>query len=499
MCRGHLFITFFLFLLAGCLRPNYQPQEVNVPQTWRLETSEGSTLCNLHWWEQFQDPVLNQLIVTALQNNQDLQVAIWRVFEYYDRFGATSAAAYPTLYGNGMYNRVEDSLAVPLPVPPRVRTNNDYQLFFSLSWELDFWGRIYSASEAAYADLLGQIEARRAVVLTVVTSVADAYIVLRQLDAQLVTSRETLKSRMESLKLAQDRFQLGETSELEVKQAEAEVESAAISVIEFERDIPQQENRLSILLGQNPHAILRGQPLDAFKYPVEIPAGLPSDLLLRRPDIMEAEDKLIAANARVTEARALFFPQINLTAQFGSESDRLSRFLTSPAEMWQYGLSAVQTLFDAGKIGYTVMASEAVREEALANYRQTILTAFSEVENALVAYKKNRELVLEHKKQVQVLTDYLNLAKLRYDEGEVDYLNVLDAERTLFDAQLSLAQSQSDSFTAIVQLYGALGGGWVTDADADAIGKQMCPNEKGDKDEDAEDFEDAEDKGLKRE
>lgn len=472
------------FMLLGCLRPNYVQQYVDVPQSWRIETDESSTLCNLRWWEQFEDPVLSELIWTALENNQDLQVAISRVYEYYARLGITNADLFPMVTGNASYSRSEASIAVPVPVATGInRTTNQFLGFFNLNWELDFWGRVISATEAACAELLGQVEARRALVITVVTSVANAYFELRALDAQLEISRKTLKSRLESLELAKDRFNLGETSEIEVKQAESEVEIAAIRAIQLERDIPIQENRLSILIGENPHSIERGLVIDAFKQPMSIPAGIPSDLLIRRPDIVQAEDNLIAANARVTEARALFFPQISLTGLYGSQSDTLRRFITSPAEMWQFGLSAIQTIFDAGRIAYEVKAAKAFRDEVLFEYRQTILNAFREVDDALVSVQKNRELVLEHQRQVKVLADYLHLAQLRYAEGEIDYLNVLDAERSLFDAELALAQAHSDSVVAIVRLYGALGGGWVNDADAVALTNAACRKLKCDESE----------------
>lgn len=467
---NRLLLIALMICLGGCVKPHYQPQYVDTPQEWRLEVDEGDTLCNMQWWQQFQDPVLDQLVLTALQNNQDLQVAISRVFEFYARLGVTNSALYPNITGNGSFNRVESSIAFPTVLAPGVgRIVNDYQGFFSLAWELDFWGRVRSATAAAYADLLEQVQSRRAVVVTVVSSVARAYIILRQLDSQLTISKNTLQSRVESLKLAVDRFELGETSEIEVKQAESEVEVAAIRVIQFEREIPIQENLLSILVGENPRSIPRGNAIESFEYPPSIPAGIPSELLTRRPDILQAEDVIVAADARVTEARALFFPQMNLTGMYGNESDQLSRFLTSPAQMWQYGIAAVQTIFDAGKIGFQVDATKALRDQALFSYRQTILNAFREVDDGLVAYKKNRELVKEHTRQVSVLSDYLHLAQLRYNEGEIDYLNVLDAERSLFNAQLDLVQAQSDSFTAVVKLYGALGGGWVIDADQIAI------------------------------
>lgn len=465
-------ILTLIISLTSCLTPQYSRPPVDVPPAWRFDADESSTFCNFRWWEQFQDPVLNEMILLALRNNQDLQVAISRVFEYYAKLGVTSAALWPEIDGTVSYNRSEFSIAIPLDQTAKdviSRVNNDYEAFFNLSWELDLWGRVRSATQASYAELLSQVEARRGIIITVVTSVANAYIRLRELDAQLIISKETLKSRLESLKLAQDRFMLGETSEIEVKQAESEVEVAAIRVIEFEREIPKQENLLSILLGENPHDIERGLTISSFQYPCTIPAGLPSDLLERRPDIVQAENLLIAANARITQARALFFPQISLTGMYGSQSSTLKAFLTNPAEMWQYGFTAVQTIFDAGRIRYLVKEAQAVRDEALYTYRQTILNAFREVNDALIDTEKNQELVIEHQRQVKVLGDYLHLAKLRYEEGEIDYLNVLDAERSLFNAQLDAVQAQAENFGAVVQLYGALGGGWVTDADIIAI------------------------------
>lgn len=465
-----------ILLLTGCMRPHYQPPYVSIPDSWRIDADESSTLCNMRWWEQFQDPVLNGLIITALRNNQDLKVAIARVFEYQARLGITNADLYPSVYGNALYTRTQLPLTLPTaPLSPGVsRIQNNFQLYFSLAWQLDFWGRLRSASEASYAELLAQVEARRAVAVTVVTSVANTYILLRQLDGQLEVSRKTLESRLESLKLATYRFELGETSEIEVKQAEAEVEDAAIRMLEFEREIPQQENLLSILLGENPRSIERGLTLDLFQYPVTVPTGLPSDLLSRRPDIVQAEESLIAANARVAEAKALFFPQITLTGLYGNESAKLSDLLTSPAQIWQYGITVLEPIFDAGKTGYRVDAARAIRTEALYTYFQTILNAFREVNDALIAYQKNLQLVKEHQRQVNVLRDYLKLAQLRYEEGEIDYLNVLDAERSLFDAQLQLVQAQAESFIALVQLYGALGGGWVIEVDAIALTDDDC-------------------------
>lgn len=463
-------ILLCLMTVNSCIRPHYIEQPLDIPEKWHMSAEEGNTLCNVNWWMQFDDPVLDALIQQALANNQDLKVAISRVFEFYARLGATNSALYPTIEANAQATRQEVSVALPVAFTPGLpRTFNDFQGFFTFNWELDVWGRLYNATYAAYADLLTQIETRRAVVLKVVSSVANAYITLRQLDLQLTVSRQTLKSRLESLQLAKDRFNLGETSELEVKQAESEVEIAAIRVIEFERDIPLQENLLSVLVGENPHSILRGRSLETFPFPSSIPAGIPSNILQRRPDVMAAEDRMIASNARVAEARTFYFPQISLTGMLGSESADLKRLLTAPAEMWSYGLSLAAPIFNAGKTYYQIKQTLALRDQALYSYRQTVLNAFREVEDALVAYKKNRELAKESEKQVKVLKEYLHLAVLRYNEGETDYLNVLDAERQLFNAELSLVQAQSDSFLAVVDLYSALGGGWIDAADTEAI------------------------------
>lgn len=467
ICAFFSHSVLLISLVTSCFKPNYVRQYVDVPDSWRLPSEEGSTLCNLRWWEQFNDPVLNELIWTALNNNLDLKIAISRVLEYYARLGIADAALFPSIYGNASVTRNRVSSAVPLSLP--ANQNHPftiYQATVNLTWELDFWGRIRAATEAAYADLLATIENRRAVIVTVITSVANAYITLRGLDGQLEVARKTLKSRQDSLVLAKDRFQLGETSELEVVQAEAELEIAAIRELEFELAIPLQENLLSVLLGQNPHDIIRGRALDTFGFPPAIPAGIPSDLLARRPDIVEAEDQLIALNARVTEARTLQLPQFVLTGEYGSQSDSLRQFLTSPAQIWQYGVSLSQVIFDAGKIQYQIKATEELRDQALYHYRQVILTAFQQVNDALAEVEWNKKLVAEHHTQVRVLEQYVSLATLRYLEGEVDYLNVLDAERSLFNAQLSDIQAKADSLNSVVSLYSALGGGWINDVDA---------------------------------
>lgn len=461
-----LIFGILLFLCGGCAKPYYVQPPLDIPENWRFESNNDSTICNVRWWQQFNDPVLEQLIDAALANNKDIMIAIQRVYEFYGRFGVVGSALIPEIDGNASFTRQKVPLAVFPPTSPEFRLFNIYEGFLSLNYLIDFWGQVKALTEAQYAEYLGSVEARRNVVLTVVGSVANTYILLRQLDLQLKISRETLKSRLQSLDLARIRFELGETSELEVVQAEALMESAAIEIKRLERDIPQTEDLLSILIGFNPQDIPRGLELNEIATPIDIPAGLPSDLLLQRPDVLEAEDRLIAANARVYAAYTNYFPQFTLTGEFGSASTPLHQFLKNPADFWAWGVTGFVPLFYAGKLDFQVMEAKAIYEQAYYNFQQVLLEAFKEVNDALIGVQKNKELLIEQEKQVKVLREYLKLATWRYEEGEVDYLNVLDAERTLFDSELAYATAQADVFTAIIELYTALGGGWVTEADA---------------------------------
>lgn len=476
-------LTFILiFSLQACtLHRSYHRPTINIPFSWRLVDNEISTEANLRWWEAFNDPVLNCYIVEALYYNWDLKFAIARVLEYYEQLRIVRADLFPAITGSGQIYRNEISVAgnqflgVSAADPSFgslnsvSRINNFYALALNASYELDVWGRIRSATEAALADYFAQIENRRTVVLSLVSSVASAYFLLRQYDKQLAIANQTLASRIKSYELAVVRFEEGLTSELEVKQSAAEVETARTQVKEFEISVPQQENLLSILLGRNPQSLERGLTLDEFAMPPSIPEGLPSDILEQRPDIRKAEQAMIAANARIGEARALLFPQISLTANFGTESLLLKDLFTGPARTWQYGASFLQTIFDASKTLARVDQTKVFLYEAYTQYYSAIQNAFREVDDALIAHQKLIELVEVQKQRVKVLKEYLALATLQYQNGQTDYLNVLDAERSLFDAQLEYAQAQSDSFISVVNMYKALGGGWVLDADCEAL------------------------------
>jgi multidrug efflux system outer membrane protein len=445
---------------------------MEMPEEWRVEGNSESTCVNLQWWENLGDPVLNELIVTALQNNKDLQVAIWKVCEFYAQFMIARSPLFPQigLNASGVKERFSPSANfLPQGINP---VTPEYTFNFTLSYEIDFWGQVRNASKAAYSEFLAQIENRRTVVLTLVSAVAEAYIFLRQLDLELEIALATLESRRESLQIAKYRFEGGVTSEIEVTQAEFAYQDTLGSLKQLERLIPQQENLLSILLGQNPGSILRGKSVYQLTLPKEVPMGLPSDLLERRPDILQAENQLIAANANIGVARAAFFPQISLTGLFGGDSFELKKVFTKGARTWQIGGTLLQQIFTGGALIGQLRVTEAQKEEAIFGYEQTILNAFREVDDALIGHKKAKEEVIVRKAEVDALKEYLHLAWLRYYEGETQYLTVLDAERQLFAAEIQQAETQGDLFTTLVQIYKALGGGWVVDADSTLITKK---------------------------
>ncbi len=466
-----------------------------MPEQWRVQSDETSTVTNVRWWKQLNDPILDELIAEALSSNYDLRIATARIAQYQAQLGIVSSQLYPQIYAQGTAARTRASqtlapdfaldqidkgdkgaasysyggngAALPLPNLGQLFPifSNDYRTVITAAYEVDLWGKIRSATKASYAELLGQVDARRTVILTVVSSVASSYILLRQYDRQLLVSRQTLRSRQESYDLANIRFQEGLTSELEVTQALAELDQAALQVIEFETRIPQEENLLSILIGHPPHAIERGRPVDGWTLPLEVPAGLPAEILMQRPDILQAEEQLKAANFRIGEARALYFPDFTLTGFYGCESAELHRLFTDPSRTWQWMANVLQPIFTGWRISSTVDLTEAVKREAVNNYLQTILTALKEVNDALIAHKNSEKALAVATKLEKDLVLYLHLATLQYQNGLVDYLNVLDAERRLFDAQLNLAKNQADVFITLVDIYKTLGGGWVIDAE----------------------------------
>lgn len=469
MKKSLSFILLAIALGSCVLHPKYRRPPTPMSCNWRLPVDEGSQLANVRFWQQFDDPILDSLICAALKHNEDLKAAIARVQQFVAKLGIAESALYPQIAGTGIYSRQEVSALVTPVVPGTSRVSNNYDVLFNASYQVDIWGQIYSSTEVALANLLAQVEVRRTVVLTLVSAVADAYFNLRQFDKQLQISNETLKSRQESLRLAVIRYELGLTSELQVKQAESEVQIALADIKQFEISVAIQEDLISFLIGQPSQAICRGLPIDRLHMPLRVPAGLPSELLCQRPDILAAEQRLVAANAQIGVARAELFPSLSLTGVYGFESTSLNNLFSNPAKTWLYGATLMQEIFTGGRITNDINLAFAQKCEMLHLYESTVLNALRETNDALISHRLSNELVQVQTVRVKVVTDYFKLATLRYDNGQTDYLTVLDAERELFRAQLDLASAQGQSFTTLVEIYQALGGGWVLDADGIAL------------------------------
>jgi len=464
----HFLCGVMVLMFTGCMTvgPDYQRPSVDIPASWRFEEKEVKDLANTAWWGQFNDPVLNSLVATALQENKDLLIATARVEEFFGRYFAVRGDQYPFIGGGGNASREEATKKGPLPIPAGVdRTYNFYEGFLFGSWEIDFWGRYRRASEAARAQLFSTEEARRTVVLTLVSAVATAYVDIRVLDKQLEITQNTAKTRKETLDLFKLRFEKGMISEVDLSQAQSEYEDAMARIPDIERAIGQRENALSVLLGRNPGPIPRGLTIDELTLP-EVPAEVPSDLLEQRPDIRRAEQELIAANARVGVAKSLYFPTISLTGALGTVSTSLSDLFTGPARTWNFGASANIPIFSAGRIGGEVRASEAVKKQALYGYQQAIQNGFHDVEDALIDRSKSKQRLDALERQIRALQNYARLARMRYDEGYTSYLEVLDAERSLFNVELTHTNSQNSLFRSLIDIYKSMGGGWVQKAEA---------------------------------
>ena len=464
--RNILIYYLLTFIIFGCtMGPNYRQPVVETPQTWRFEEKEVKEIGNTAWWEQFNDPIMNELIQTALKENKDVKIAAARVEEFMGRYGIIRAALFPQVNTTaiGGRNRITEFGNTPLPSTTENPANN-FVVSLNGSWEIDIWGKLRRATEAARADILSQEEGRRAVILTLVASVANAYVNLRDLDKQLEIARRTARSRKEAYDLFQLRFKGGVISELELTQVKSEYEQTLSTIPFLEKVIAQQENALSMLLGRNPAPILRGKKIDELVLPA-VPAGLPSELLANRPDIRQAEQNLIAANARIGVARSLYFPSISLTGSFGFSSIDLSQLFTGAARIWSWNVPVYAPIFTGGAIQGQVKSAEALQQQALLRYQQSIQTAFREVEDALVDHKRSREQLEIQNRQVESLCNYARIARLRFDNGYTSYIEVLDAERSLFNAELAHAQTKGHLFQALVNLYKAMGGGWIIEAE----------------------------------
>ncbi|HEX7272672.1 MAG TPA: efflux transporter outer membrane subunit [Casimicrobiaceae bacterium] len=465
-------------LLGACaMGPDYVRPKVDAPSAFRFEPTQVSETVDTAWWKQFDDPVLDAHITEALANNMNVKVAVASVEQAAGVFTQTRSQFFPQVGYSASGERARTTEAGANPVIARLIPNpaSAYQALLTASWEIDLWGRIRRLTEAARANLLATDEARRGVILTLVTSVATGYIQLRGLDEQLVIAKQTLDAYGESLKLFQLQFQYGQVSQMNVAQVQSQYETAAAQIPQIESQIAQQENALSILLGRNPGPIERGKSIYELKLP-PVPAGLPSQLLERRPDLMQSEQELIAANAQIGAAKALYFPTISLTGALGSASSDLSNLFTGPARVWNYAGQVIGPIFTFGGVSGQVAQAEGGEQAALYNYQLSIQNAFSDVSNALVASQKLQDQVAAQGRLVTALKDYARLATLQYNGGYTSYTTVLQAEQSLFPAELTLASVRAQVFTSSVNIYKAMGGGWVDIADkATAEGASNAP------------------------
>jgi len=463
LARQKFLIGMILMLSTGCaVGPNYKKPAVPVPPEYRglpadqVGKPDVASFGDQKWWDAFQDEALRDLIKTALKQNYDVRIAAARILEARAQLGITRADQLPSVAASA--SSVNERIAQSARIPS-IETSA-HQLSLSAAWELDFWGRYRRATESARASLLAQEWAQKAVISSLVSDLASAYFQLRELDLELEISRQTLGSRKDSLGLTQILADHGATSLLDVRQAEQLVFAAGASIPDLEQRIEQQENFISTLLGQNPQSIPRGRKLLDQPHPLEVPAGLPSSLLERRPDIRQAEQQLIAANAQIGVAKAAYFPQISLTADGGYQSSALTGLFAGPAGFWSIGGSAVQPVFEGGRIRNRVRFAEAQTQEATVFYERTIQQAFRDVSDALIAYRKSQEFRIQQEQLTRAADDAKELSNMRYKGGATSYLEVLDSDTRYFSAQLTLAQAQLRELQSLVQIYRSLGGGW---------------------------------------
>ena len=449
-------------LVAGCtVGPNYHRPVVQTPATYR-DLSENTQVqlqvasyADLPWWQVFQDPQLQELIRTALKQNYDLQLATERINAARAQVTITRSNLFPQVNGSGNFQGGKDTSSQA--------KFNFLNLGADAAFQLDFFGKLRRANQAARAQLLATEDARQVVVLTLVSDVASDYFTLLQLDLQLQITRNTVDAQEASVKLTNLRLQHGVATKLDVLQAQEVLDTANAQIPDLERRIAQQENAISILLGNYPQAVTRGRPLVEQALPPEVPPGLTSTLLERRPDIREAEQVLVAANAEIGVARAQFFPQISLTGSGGGAFGRSSIFsglMSSQIGVWSYGAQVTQPIFTGGALRGNLKLAESQHQQALISYREAIQHAFGDVSDALIAYQKFHQVRIRQEDSVADLQESVRLSNMRYKGGTTTYLEVLDGQRSLFSAQLTLADARGTEYQSLMQLYRALGGGW---------------------------------------
>jgi multidrug efflux system outer membrane protein len=449
------------FALTGCtVGPNYKRPKVDTPAVYRgtdtVPAGQATSLSDQKWWEVFQDEELQKLIRTALEQNYDVRITASRTLQAQAQFGITRANQFPSVAAGAA--AINERSAQSKVIPAFETSAN--QVNAVLTWELDFWGRYRRSTEAARAELLAAEWARLEVISTLVSDVATAYFQLRELDLELQISTSTLRTRQDSLKLIQLLADHGATSLLDVRQSEQLVYTAAEQIPDLERRIEQQENLISTLLGRNPGPIVRGKPLTEQPHGPAVPAGLPSSLLERRPDVRAAEQQLIAANARIGVAKAAFFPQITLTANSGFQSSALTSLFTGPSGSWNFGTGLTQPIFEGGRLRNNARLTEAQKQEAVLFYQRTIQEAFRDVSDSLVGYRKAQEFRAQQEFLTAAAQDAAHLSDIRYKGGATSYLEVLTNQTNFFAAELNLAQARRNELLALVSIYRALGGGW---------------------------------------
>jgi len=472
--RIRIFAALLAAGLAGCtVGPNYLRPEMESPAAWRIDYPKAADVANIKWWEQFGDPVLNGLVETALRDNRDLRIAAARVDQFIGALTATGSQLYPQIgYGADASRARASAVGVP-PLPPGANPYFSlYQVSLGASWQLDLFGRVRRLSEAAQAQVYASEQGQRGVVLSLVAGVASSYIALRALDRQLEIAQATERNLSRTLRVFDLRFKAGIVAKTEVMQVRSQVQQALAAIPAFEQAIAAQENLISILLGRNPGPIPRGRSIGQLVAPL-IPADLPATLLQRRPDILQAEQNLVAANANIGATRAMYYPDLSLNAALASTSSVFSNLLTGPAATGLVGASLVGPIFTFGGIEGQVTSAEAAERQALAFYQQTVLNAFRETNDALSGSKKKLDEFNVQRERVESLREFARLAKLRFDKGITGYLEVLVAENELFAAEIASVGLQASRYAQIVNVYQAMGGGWVD------IASSIAPKPQG--------------------
>jgi multidrug efflux system outer membrane protein len=449
-------------LVAGCtVGPDYERPVVDTPASWRVDYQSAVDTANTRWWEQFGDPVLNDLVERALRENLDVQIAAARVDQFIGALTATRSQLYPQIGYGADAARARASRVGQPPLPPGADPYFSlYQASLGASWQLDLFGRVQRLSEAAQAQVYASQQAQRGVVLSVVTSVATSYITLRALDRQLEIAQATAANFSATARLFELRFKAGIVSKTEVMQISSQEQQALAAIPAFEQAIAAVENLISILLGEQPGPIPRGKTIDELLAPL-VPADLPSALLERRPDILQAEQNLVAANASIGAARALYYPSFSITGVLGSVSTALDDFLTGPAAARAIGAGVTGPIFTFGGIEGVVSSAEAQQRQAELFYQQTILNAFRETNDALIGTEKKIDQVELQRKRVESLREFARLSRLRFDKGVSGYLEVLVAENELFAAELAAVGLQAERYSQLINVYQSMGGGWV--------------------------------------